>query len=225
MNDEHAFQPEQFPSNSSFKKTRDRKEIKEKSKLQKIVTGVVKKQKPGLIRRISGVLMGSDSRTTKSYVIEEILIPATKNLIVETIYAVVDGLGAGFEMLFFGEKHGRRHSIGRRSGGGSRMSYIGYNSLYSSENNRQRHPSVPGRYVLCDVLIEDRGEAQQVLEDLFDQALQYGYATVADYYALVGIDTEYTDVNYGWSDLRGSQVVRVNNGYILDLPKPQVIPD
>ena len=42
---------------------------------------------------------------------------------------------------------------------------------------------------------------------------------IADLYDLVGMDSNYTDNRYGWTNLRSAQVVRVRDGYLLKLPK------
>ena len=48
---------------------------------------------------------------------------------------------------------------------------------------------------------------------------QYGVFRVADLYDLVGKSCDYTDNKYGWTNLRSADVVRVNGGYALKLPK------
>lgn len=222
MDERIEFKKDAYPSNSTFQKSKRKERVNERPNLKRVVSGNVTTKKAGFMKRLSGLLLGSDTRSTKSYVIEEILIPATKNMIVETIHAIVDGVGSGFEMLFLGERRGHRR-FGGRSSSGSRMSYVGYNSIYNSRESRPQ--TMQGRYELEDVIIEERGDAEMVLEDLFGQIEEYGHVTVADFYALVGINTEYTDNKYGWSDLRGSRVIRIKDGYMLDLPRPVVIPD
>ena len=53
----------------------------------------------------------------------------------------------------------------------------------------------------------------------------YGMVSVADFYDLVGLQCNYTDNKYGWTDIRNASVVRVRdndgNGYLIKLPKIQ----
>ena len=44
--------------------------------------------------------------------------------------------------------------------------------------------------------------------------------SVADLYGLVGIDSEYTDNKYGWTNLSSASIKATRDGYILDLPRP-----
>ena len=48
----------------------------------------------------------------------------------------------------------------------------------------------------------------------------YGLVSVADFYELVGVPSNYTDNNYGWSNLRNAYVDRLRDGgYIIKLPR------
>ena len=47
----------------------------------------------------------------------------------------------------------------------------------------------------------------------------YGQVRVADMYDLVGITGEYTDNNYGWTNIRNAEVVRVRDGYKIKMPR------
>ena len=51
----------------------------------------------------------------------------------------------------------------------------------------------------------------------------YGIVSVADLYELVGVDGEYTDNDYGWTNIRNADVVRTRDGYLLSLPKAMPI--
>ena len=72
-------------------------------------------------------------------------------------------------------------------------------------------------------MLEDRRDAEAVLEHLIDYTVEYEMASVADFYELVDFPTTYIDNKYGWNDLRNARVLRVRDGYILDLPKPEAL--
>ena len=58
---------------------------------------------------------------------------------------------------------------------------------------------------------------------MYDLVNSYDSATVADFYDLVGITSEFTDNKWGWTNLHGSRVIRARDGYLLDLPKPEPV--
>ena len=62
-------------------------------------------------------------------------------------------------------------------------------------------------------------EAEKVLQSMDDLIDTYGIVSVADYYDLVDVTSQYTDNHYGWTDIRNARVVRVSDGYMIKLPK------
>ena len=51
----------------------------------------------------------------------------------------------------------------------------------------------------------------------------YGIVTIADFYDLAGVTGDYTTNNYGWTNIRNAEVVRVRDGYIIKMPKAMPI--
>jgi len=74
-----------------------------------------------------------------------------------------------------------------------------------------------------DVILESKNNAEEVLCHLVDNIHEYGAASVGDFYELVGITASFKDSKYGWTDLSNARVVRVKNGYALDLPKAKML--
>lgn len=233
------FQPKNYPSNANFKpsvpvrsepiavdKIQDNR-----PKVNKIIKGGITTKKPTLITKFSNFFLGSDSKTVTEYVVQDIFVPAIKNTIVEAIYAVSDGVGNGFEMLFFGDRaRGRRGAVRRGySQGGGQSSYYNYSSI-SAQQQPVRRGEPPlraqsvvarSRHKLDDVVIDSRADAEEVLFHLVDLVQDYGSASISDFFSLVGINTEYTDQQYGWRNLEGANVLRLREGgYTLNLPRP-----
>lgn len=75
-------------------------------------------------------------------------------------------------------------------------------------------------YVFPELIIATRAEAFVVLDRLTQLISRYAAATVADLYDLCGLETKYADNKWGWTELPGVKIVRVDSGYKLDLPKP-----
>ncbi len=199
-----------FPSNSHKRKEETKKPEK---KVEKVTTGKVVKQKKTLGKKFTETFLGDNIESVSSYIIYDVLIPAAKNMITDTV-------SNGIEMLLFGQTRGSRT---RRDRGRSYVSYSNYykdryrdRARYISQRNRARHN-------FDDIILESRGEAEEVLSHLVDLTEDYGMASVADLYDLVGVTSNFTDNKYGWDNLSSGRVVPVRGGYLLELPRPIVL--
>jgi hypothetical protein len=209
-----------YPSNSKIKKTEGAKPDGKKV-IKKVVTGTVKQQKPSFGKKVLAFLFEDDTRSVGSYIVHDVLVPAAKSML-------SDMVGGGLDMLLFGERRGNRT---RRENG---RSYVSYGSYYHSpdrdrdrdredvRDREKRRVSDIGRarHDFDEILLETRGEAEEVLSNLVDLTLDYGVASVADLYELVGVTTNFVDNKWGWTDLRDAHVDRVRGGYLLKLPQP-----
>jgi hypothetical protein len=71
-----------------------------------------------------------------------------------------------------------------------------------------------------------RVEADEVLSQMYDILEKFEAVTVADLLEIIGQSSNnYTYNRYGWTDLMGSGVVRTRGGYLLDLPRPELLKD
>ena len=209
-----------FPSNSKCQNDADDKTTKDEKKLEKVVTGKVRKQKRGLGKRVSEVMLEDDTKSVGSYIFYDVLIPSAKDLISEMV-------GGGIEMLLFGERRGRTTRGGGRHSGRAVTSY----GSYFNPGNGSRDPRDRGRDIsragrtkhdFDEIVIDTRGEAEEVLALLVDMTIDYGMATVGDLYDLVGITSNFTDNKYGWTELRSANIIRARGGgYIINLPRPR----
>lgn len=190
-----------FPSNSH-----KYKQEKEK-KVEKVIQGNVVTRKKPLGKKFSENFLGDDIQNVRGYIIFDVIIPAIK----ETISNVVSN---GVEMLLFGEP--KASKVGKKNG-----SYVSYSNYYNKSERRSSNiNNREGRHDFRDIILETRGEAEEVLSNLVDLVYDYGSASVADLYDLVGITGNFTDNKYGWTDMSGASVSRARGGgYIIDLPK------
>lgn len=179
--------------------------VPEKKKIEKVVTGVVKTKKKSGINKFAEVFVSEDIKNVKSYILMDILIPALKDSIIN-----------GITMFFYGGNGKNRKTTA--------VSNVSYRSYYDQRDSR--YGSEPARtrtgYNYDDIILETRGEAEEVLTGMNDIIDTYSVVTVADLYDLVGKSSEYTDNKYGWKNIRNAGVTRVRDGYMLVLPK--VIP-
>jgi hypothetical protein len=201
-----------YPSNSN--KTRDRvakpTAAPEVKQITKVTTGLVTTKKKSFGKKLSEIFIGDDVGSVSQYIIYDVLIPAAKA-------TLSDMIGGGIEMLLFGEQ--RKTNRLTRDKGRSIVNYQkfsekpDYRRSAASAQNRDRHD-------FDDIIIETRGEAEDVLGRLVDLVDAYGVATVADLYQLVGMTgSGFTDAKYGWDNLSSASVSRVRNGYLIVLPR------
>ena len=193
---------ENYPSNSH----KAREEVAEK-KVEKVVSGKTSTKKKSGIRKLSDTFLSEDVSNVKSYIFSEVLLPAAKKL-------VSDIVTNGTNMLLYGE-------IKNKKGNSSKVSYSRY---YDDRSRDYRSPVVRNNFDYEEIIFETRGDAEAVLDSMYDILNQYKVVSVAELYDLASITTHnYTCNNYGWVDLRGSSVVRVRDGYILKLPRALAI--
>ena len=200
---------ENYKSNSHRSKEAQKESGAEKKEITKVVQGTAKVKKKGKSSKFAEMFIAEDVSNVKSYIVTDVLIPAAKKLFVDAIKDAVD-------MLVFG-----RTDRGKRSSG-FRADYVSYNR-YSDRRYDDRLSNdarIRTGYSYDDVILETRGEAEEVLDAMNDVIETYGMVSVMDLYDLVGISGQYTDNNYGWKNLRNAEPIRTRDGeYMLKLPK------
>lgn len=202
-----------------------------KPKMDAIVTKKPKAIKKGLMERLVVGVLGPDGiPAIGNYLGKEIVLPAVKNII-------VDSITSGINMVMFGGESRQGGNTPTNYGGPasnhwSRPNTTNYSQNYKPKTNyTPNHPTTYAKPVerrsnrVDDYVIPDRNEAIGVLDTLNEQVVLYGSVSVADYYDMIGIEPSYTDNTYGWTtdDLAHASVVPTRGGYILKLPPVVVI--
>lgn len=198
------YKPNSHKSKAESTKSAEKKEIK------KVVTETKVKKKSGM-SKLAGNFISDDAKNVKSYVIMDVLIPAMKK-------AISDIVTNGIDMILYGE-------TGRTKRTGS-TTYVSYNKYSNKERSDERRYSSDRRYksfAYEDIVIENRGEAENVLSMMLEILDNYEHVSVNDLNDLLGISGDFTDTRYGWTSLRTADIRRIRDGYILDLPAPRVI--
>lgn len=177
----------------------------EKKKVEKVVQGTVKTKKKS---EIAKAFVAEDIRNVGSYIVMDVLIPAAKK-------ALSDIVANGIDMLLYGES-------GRRGKSSSSTSYVSYRDYSNRDRDRRYGDASRTRsgYSYDDVILETRAEANEVLDRMNEIIDSYGQVSVGDLYDLVGITGNYTDNNYGWTDLRSAEPIMARGGgWMIRLPK------
>lgn len=217
--------PTQFPSNSQLSKPQPPQESPPPRKLERITDGqIVKKKKPILDRFAATFLGEDDARSVGDYVVNDILVPGAKDIMYDVVHMAFDRVLAGVQHILFGGTV-KPGIFGTRDRIGSRVSYGNFfkNNGHRLEREDPFIQARPNRYDFGEIVIRDRDKAQEVLEEMLDQILEYGVVKVADLYDAVNIPTQHVDFKYGWDDLTNAYVKRIPQGYIIALPRPKEI--
>ena len=184
---------------NSLKSREGKVEKTEEKRATKVVKGAVSEKKPSKVRKFASFIVPEDVDDIKSYIWEEVVVPATKNIMSDVV-----------DTILFGSVGGRR---------GTGRSRTNYNRISSRRDSDMRVS--PRRSVdVKEVIFESRGDAEEVLDCMDDILEKYEMVRVADFNELVGKTGHYTDNNYGWLDLKDASVVRDGGGYRVKLPKP-----
>lgn len=211
-------EPPDFPPNSEASK---RHIPEDRHQVDKIVSGKVRRKRKSLRKQWGELFILGDPKSAINYAIFDIFLPAAKD-------TTLDVIMGGLETLFNG-------SGGRRRRGSAppyqqysplgRVSYqqqpqqVPYNRMSGPQRALSRESRA--RHNFDEIVLEERNEAQAVIDQLFDLVSQYEQASVADLYYLVGLPATHTDHKWGWTTMHGAGVSRTRNGFLLDLPDPE----
>jgi len=201
MDKEKSKMEKQYKSNSHESKERTDESIPNK-KIEKVVKGEVRSRKKNELQKFTDVFISEDVGNLKDYIFIEVLVPAIK----KGIYDVVTN---GIDMILY------RGTGKRKNFSPSKISY----KDYSDDRSRRNNYSGPSVTNYENIIIESRGEAEDVLYRMDELIDEFGLVSVADLYDLVGISGNYTDNRYGWTDILSAKAVPVRDGYILKLPR------
>jgi hypothetical protein len=195
----------EYKSNSHKSKEIDTENRIEKKRVEKVIKGNAITRKNEM-RRLTDVFISEDVKNVKEYLIMDVLVPTIKKTIVDVVTDSVS--------MIFGMSPRR---------GDSKSGKISYDRFYN-RNDGDRNAASSNRtrngYSYDDIALESRQEAEEVLTRMDELVDTYGEVTVADLYDLVGVTCEFTDNNYGWTNIRNAKVVRLRDGkYMIDLPK------
>jgi hypothetical protein len=177
----------------------------------------VQRKKPLGKRLMETFVGGDDARSVGQYLVQDVLVPAFKD-------TIVDMVQEGIERMVRGESSSRRSTRNRPG----QSTHVNYNSMsrqtrpIREEPRRELSRRDRATHNFGQIEIDTKGEADEVIDYLFHLISTYEVATVADVYEMVGLSGNFTDEKYGWTDVRGARAVRIRGGkYILDLPDPQ----
>lgn len=210
-----------MPDNNISRSSLDqpKNESKEREKLESVVSVPAKPKKKSLWQEIKEEFIAEDGRTIGHYIAKEVIVPLTKGM----IQSVVNN---GIDMILYGGGSAPGYNK-NNYGSGYKANNISYRPYYDQRNNNNSYYSKPRinyGYDYNEIVFESRSDAEAVYYKMAELLSTYPVVRVADYLEISGRDSNYTDNNYGWTNLDNVQIRRSRDGgYYLDLPKPMAI--
>ena len=192
------------PNSHKFKESQ---QLQETQKVKKVTSGVVKTKKKSEVSNLKSIFISEDIRNVGEYILTDVIIPAVKN-------ALSDTVSNGINMLLYGDAGRNRKSSAPK---------ISYSQYYADRNAGgavvNRNAARTG-WDYDEITFESRGDAERVLTELDEAIDRYGGISVGDLYNAAGVTTDNYAVNkYGWTNIRSAEVIRARDGYVIKMPK------
>ena len=181
-----------------------------------VATGKVRKK--GLGEKFAETFLATDLKSVANSIIFDTLIPSIKN-------AIDDIIENSKNMMLYGDVRGR-HTEQRNRQGVVRTSYDRFfderNGTRIVSDSRQPLQPKP-RNLIDDIVFDTRAKGEDVLANLRSDLREYNMVSVMRLYQYAGISSNYAQDKYGWYNLDEARVLRVRDGFLLELPRPQVL--
>jgi hypothetical protein len=198
------------------KATAASKPAEEREEIKPVVHGKVIQKKPNVFKRAARGMVADDVTNVGDFVLTDVLMPAVRNL-------VYDIVSQGAHRVLFGTARGPRRGVGAAAymNGGANLK-TAYHRVSNEPTTRE--PTISrsdmARHNFDEIILDNRDDALEVLENLLARVERYGTASVADFYDYIGVTGGFTDQAYGWKSLAGADVRQTRKGFVFDLPRP-----
>ncbi|MBO7732437.1 MAG: hypothetical protein J6S67_07785 [Methanobrevibacter sp.] len=175
---------------------------------------VMLSKKP-LSSKFADAFISDSAKDVKDYIVMDVIIPGIKDTIINCL-----------EMIFFGSTTGRGRSSRITRLNSENTSYRAfYQSDYDSygaprrreRRDRYRDDGYSDRIDYRNIVVRDRGSAEEIVSKLRGRIEKYGEATKSDLFELIDIPSSHVDNNWGWTDPRDIGIRRVASGYLIDV--------
>ena len=185
------------------------------------VKGLAKKRRKSPFKKFADVFFEEALSTVKQSLITEVIIPTIKDFLADIFIG-------GVERTLYGS--GSSRSKRSRKVSNSLVPVTSYNAYYNSDRKRLTTKDKKEKkedietFTFEDIVLRDRASAKDFLDDINARIVEYGNISIAEVYE--ALDEELVSVNfsendYGWDKVLPNEIiVRVPNGFWLNLPKP-----
>lgn len=200
--------PDYKPNSHKYKQEqREAAQMENERRVEKVVSGVAKTKKKSEARRFMDNFITEDAQSIKSYIVMDVIIPAIKNAILDTVEMILGGNG----------KKRKRSTL-------DRITYTDYSNPGRRYGRGSEETGLRSGGDFEDVIVDTKGEAEEVISQLEAIIETYKVARVTDLYDLVGLTAPYTGNRYGWTNLHTAESIRLRDGsYMIKLPRAMPI--
>lgn len=178
----------------------------ERKKVEKVVAGKVTAKPKGEVAKFFETFFAEDIRKVKDYLVKDVIVPTLR----DTIWTVI---AKGSERMIYGENgHAPKNS---------KLPYVNYNGLFKQNTSAPSSSSTNNQYSVDNIILEDRGDAERVLEAMKAHIAEFGAVSISELYEFIGEPIgDFTTTRWGWRSLNTAGIMRTSNGgYKLDLPR------
>lgn len=199
-----------FKPNSNKYREKNSTNPEVEHRVSKVAKGVTKKSQASSFQKFAKAFLPEDAKSIKDYVIEE-----TPGFIMGFLRRLLQNILDTY-LPENGRYSSRGSSVFRSGGSGIRYDTIRTGASTGGGVKSRRTNTV---YEYENVVFEDYADAEEVLDHLYDCLEQYEKVRVFDLYDLAGVAAKSTDRDYGWTDLRGTHIISVKEGWVIELPR------
>ncbi|MBO7450947.1 MAG: hypothetical protein J6U54_11340 [Clostridiales bacterium] len=224
---------EDYASNSIKSKQSDLPAVTEKPVIEKVITTKAEARKKGVMSRFVDNFIQTDARTVRNKIVEDVVEPSLKNLI-------FDSITNALRMFLFkdsGPTTTSQSSMFSRISFGGQTNKTPYNSIFKSGKPQPVQKTETAEvYDFGEVIVgipiseggnvvENRKAAEVVLKRMDEICnSRFNQASVADLLQCVGLDTQSTDFNWGWTSFGEAKAQRLNDGrFLIKTPKAELL--
>ena len=211
---------ENYPGNSKKERTEEAKSETARPEIKKIVTTSGTIRKASLGSRMRETFAGEGARETGTYVFFDVIIPAVKAMVFDTITQ-------GADRILFGGRDVIRSGMANAPRTRTNYNQI---STKAANNYPGRNFEGGGREIsrtartnhrFDEILLDSRGEAEMVLDTMQDLISRFQWVSVPEFYSMVDVTAEFTDEKWGWTNISTAQIRPSRGKYVILLPSPE----
>ena len=205
---------EDFPNNSQGKSRIEKVEPTEPAKLRNDV-----KVKHSAWKSVRDEFISEDAPSVGNYIVWDVLVPSLRDMLGDILHGSID--------VAFGTGRGYSRSRSRRRDD----TYVMYNRMYDDRSRRRRrdyddydddyYPRSRRREDPADIGFGCKEDADDILEMMLSYLERYDEVPVSYFYDKIGrtIPGNFTDEDWGWTDLSRVKVVPHRGRWYIDFPK------
>ena len=178
--------------------------------------GQTRVKKESLGTKFKRIFLSEDVDNVGSFILLDVLVPAIKDTFASIIENTVN-------VALFGSSRGRAY--GQRSVSPQARANLYWNSSVGNPRPYANEPRPKSSNNFREIIYDTQTDANRVLDSMIDLVSTYGVASISDLYSFSGLSSDnFTNNDYGCTNLQGARVVRARDGYVLELPKPILLP-